>query len=121
MPGPAARVVEPDQDRVVPLPEVDACIVCGALTTDPRYEFSYVPLDQARAVCYCEKDSPGDTAGASIIAHTHLLMKGVPDLQGARMQVFHASQSEQVKQAALFSYQQAHLSARAVKRKRVVE
>ncbi len=121
MPGPAARVVEPDQDRVVPLPEVDACIVCGALTTDPRYEFSYVPLDQTHAVCYCEKDSPGNTAGASIIAHVHLLMKGVPGLQDAHMQVFHTSQSEQVKQAALLSYQQAHLSARAVKRKRVVE
>ncbi|HYU72392.1 MAG TPA: hypothetical protein VEL31_06900 [Ktedonobacteraceae bacterium] len=87
MPDPVVQVVASDQERAVSpaIPEVDACIVCGALTTDPRYEFFYVPLDQAHAVCYCENDYPGDTQEASILAHLHLLMKGVPELRGCEI------------------------------------
>src|SRR6266536_3392584 len=69
MSGLSAQIVEAGQDRAVTLPDVDACIICGALTSDPRSEFHYVPLDQAHAVCYCEEDYPGDIAEASIIAH----------------------------------------------------
>jgi hypothetical protein len=87
-------------DPVPPnLPDVDVCMVCGALTTDPRYEFYYVPLDQVHAVCYCERDYPGDTPAAAVIAHTHLLINGVQELKGARLQVLHASQYEQIEQA----------------------
>jgi len=127
MPDPVAQRVEPGQDRaIIPaLPDVDACIVCGALTTDPRYEFFYVPLDQTHAVCYCEKDYPGETPAAVAIAHAHLLLNGVPELKGARMQIFHASQYEQVRQTAQKEYQQVQesvrLNAMAVKRKRVVQ
>ncbi len=106
-PAPAAQPQQAEQGRAIPLPEVDACVVCGALTTDPRSEFYYVALDQIHAVCYCEKEYPGDTREASIIAHTHLLMNGVQELRGARVQVFHASQYVQIKQAALQEYQQA--------------
>lgn len=89
---PAVPVVEtiPEEISVVPaplLPEVDTCILCGALTTDDRMEFYYVALDDTHVVCYCEKDYPGDGPQAIIIAQTHRLLSRVPELKGCTMHI----------------------------------